>query len=160
MVTKYFENFFISKKGLFDQISKQKENKVYGKGIRVCFVKHTLSKKQLRPVELEVQTRPIFFLLGWIQPSHTGWAGSSQPDRLLVQTCNWHKERPRSNQFTRALHSVKVIIITFALFLPTQKCNNRAGGRRLTWAKTKTKTMEDWSARLFMFFSSSGLLFS
>ena len=46
-IPKYFLNFLISKGGSFGQISTQKENKIHGKGTRVCFSKHTLNKHSL-----------------------------------------------------------------------------------------------------------------
>jgi len=45
-----------------------------GKGLNVCFAKHTPSPKKIGPAGLEAQlgsTVPVFFL-GWISPNYMG----------------------------------------------------------------------------------------
>ena len=90
----------------------------------------------------KAQTQQTFFLFFWAGSSPAVRVGLDPSDLawLLVQTSNRPWQRARVNQVTRALHSAKVIIITFALFCKLQKWIKRVGGRKLTWAKTKTKT--------------------
>ena len=78
-IPKYFQNFLVSKRGSFGQISNQNGHKNYGQGIRVCFAKHTLSKHNLGRLGLKPRPGPLFFFfLGWIQPNPHGCAGPNQ----------------------------------------------------------------------------------
>ena len=76
-ISKYFWDFLILKKGSFDQISKQKGNKLHGKGISMCFAKHTLSKSSLGQLGLRPRLDPLFFSffteLDLAQPSRPGY---------------------------------------------------------------------------------------
>lgn len=59
---------------------------------------------------------------------------------MLMESLSGGSNGPKK-QFTRALHSVKVINFTLALFLnKTCKWNCGVGGRRLTWVKIATET--------------------